>query len=104
MEAKVELNDLTAIIGANSSGKTSTLHALQKLFGRGAFWNFRKNPEEDTCTFFVALSRAKRRVIFTFCQIREVGFNSNQVRHNIGLLYNLLNRSNIVQEKNFFLK
>lgn len=33
METEIDLNDLTAIIGANSSGKTSTLHALQKLFG-----------------------------------------------------------------------
>lgn len=67
----------------------------------GAFWNFRKNSEEDTCTFFVGLSRAKKRVIFTFCHVREVGYGSTQAKNNIGLLYDLLNKSNIVQEKNF---
>ena len=36
-----------------------------------AFWNFKKQPEEDRCAFFVALSRAKRAVTFTFCKHRS---------------------------------
>ncbi|EQF90716.1 uvrD/REP helicase N-terminal domain protein [Clostridioides difficile 655] len=30
-----------------------------------AFWNFKNQPDEDRCAFFVALSRAKRRIDFT---------------------------------------
>ena len=35
-----------------------------------AFWNFKNNPDEDRCAFFVALSRAKKAVTFTFCKNR----------------------------------
>lgn len=36
-----------------------------------AFWNFKKQPAEDRCAFFVALSRAKRAITFTFCKNRS---------------------------------
>ena len=36
-----------------------------------AFWNFRNQPAEDRCAFFVALSRAKKSVTFTFCKHRS---------------------------------
>ena len=36
----------------------------------GAFWSYEKQPDEDKCAFFVALSRAKERVIFTFSKER----------------------------------
>lgn len=36
-----------------------------------AFWNFRNQSEEDRCAFFVALSRAKKEVVFTFCENRS---------------------------------
>lgn len=36
----------------------------------GAFWDFRKNREEECNAFFVALSRAKRRVVFTLSDSR----------------------------------
>lgn len=36
----------------------------------GAFWTYRDQPDEDKCTFFVALSRAKERVVFTFSRSR----------------------------------
>lgn len=36
----------------------------------GAFWSYQNQPDEDNCTFFVALSRAKKRVAFTFCRER----------------------------------
>lgn len=35
-----------------------------------ALWSFATRPVEDTCAFFVAFSRAKRRVLFTFCRQR----------------------------------
>ena len=35
-----------------------------------AFWNFKYQPEEDRCAFFVALSRAKVEIMFTFCRYR----------------------------------
>ena len=40
-------------------------------FEDSAFWNFKKQPEEDRCAFFVALSRAKKAVPFTFCKHRS---------------------------------
>lgn len=36
-----------------------------------AFWNFKNQPEEDRCAFFVALSRAKCSVTFTFSNVRS---------------------------------
>lgn len=44
-----------------------------------AFWNFGKQPEEDRCAFFVALSRAKREIVFTFCKKRSEQKQSHQV-------------------------
>jgi superfamily I DNA/RNA helicase len=35
-----------------------------------AHWGFAKSPEEETSVFFVALSRAKRRVVATFADLR----------------------------------
>lgn len=35
-----------------------------------AFWSFATQSTEDTCAFFVAFSRAKLRVLFTFCNQR----------------------------------
>lgn len=37
----------------------------------GAFWSYDKQPDEDKCAFFVALSRAKERVTFTFSRNRD---------------------------------
>lgn len=36
-----------------------------------AFWSYDRQPDEDQCAFFVALSRAKERVIFTFSKTRK---------------------------------
>jgi superfamily I DNA/RNA helicase len=35
-----------------------------------AWWSFAKQPEESRAAFFVAFSRAKQRVIFTYCKKR----------------------------------
>jgi superfamily I DNA/RNA helicase len=37
-----------------------------------AFWNYRVSPVSDNNTFFVALSRAKERILFTFCHTRPL--------------------------------
>jgi superfamily I DNA/RNA helicase len=35
-----------------------------------AWWSFAKRPEESRSAFFVAFSRAKQRIIFTYCKER----------------------------------
>lgn len=57
----------------------------------GAFWNFKNNPEDETYTFFVALSRAKTRAIFTFCANRLGGQRKNQIQS----LYQLLENADV---------
>lgn len=47
-----------------------------------AFWNFRRQPEEDRCAFFVALSRARSSVAFSYCKCRSNLPRPIQ-RHNI---------------------
>ena len=47
-----------------------------------AFWNFKNQPEENRCAFFVALSRAKHSVIFTYCKNRE-GFKYPEQKHDV---------------------
>lgn len=66
-----------------------------------AFWNFGKQPEEDRCAFFVAISRAKQHLIFTFCKEREWTFKRYQSRQKINEFYELFNSSNIVSVYNF---
>lgn len=63
------------------------------------FWNFRRAPEEDTCAFFVALSRAKERAIFTFCKRRNNGRPNRRL--NISSLYSMLEESGIVETRTF---
>lgn len=43
-----------------------------------AFWNFKRQKQEDRCAFFVALSRAKKGVAFTFCRQRNRRTQSNR--------------------------
>lgn len=61
-----------------------------------AFWNFRNQPMEDRCAFFVALSRAKKMIGFTFSENRKVGFDDNQRHANINEFYELLESSCLV--------
>ncbi|MDO4635887.1 MAG: ATP-dependent helicase [Streptococcus sp.] len=58
-----------------------------------AFWNFNNQPEEDKSAFFVALSRAKSHLIFTYCNLRN---NMVQNKRNINQIYSLLIQSNLV--------
>jgi superfamily I DNA/RNA helicase len=69
-----------------------------------AFWNFPRQREEETCAFFVALSRAKRRVIFTFSELRGIGRDGRikrQHRKTIKSLYEILQESGVVEIKDF---
>lgn len=61
----------------------------------GAFWNFEKSPEDETFTFFVAMSRAKTRMIFTFCKNR---FNG-QERSKVNDIYQMLENADVKQFK-----
>jgi len=61
-----------------------------------AFWNFRNQPMEDRCAFFVALSRAKKIISFTFSENRKAGFSDNQSHNTINEFYQLLEESCLV--------
>lgn len=58
-----------------------------------AFWNFKNQPEEDRCAFFVALSRAKKSITFTFCNYREEMRYPQQQRKEINEFFMLLRQS-----------
>lgn len=60
-----------------------------------AFWNFKNKPKDETYTFFVALSRAKTRVIFTFCANRFSG----QYRNEIRSIYQMLEKASVEEIK-----
>ncbi|GAA4139683.1 ATP-dependent helicase [Sphingobacterium kyonggiense] len=63
----------------------------------GAFWSFDAQPDEDKCTFFVALSRAKERVVFTFSHKRQGKFGLREQSYNkIQVLFQELNKSGVV--------
>ncbi|PYG84922.1 UvrD-like helicase family protein [Ruminiclostridium sufflavum DSM 19573] len=65
-----------------------------------AFWNFANQPDEDKCAFFVALSRAKNRVDFTFCRARRTRFNNIQSNEGINELYDMLSKTGLVKVEN----
>lgn len=63
----------------------------------GAFFSYDRQSHEDNCAFFVALSRAKKRVDFTFSFKRESArYNPNQRYNEINVLHELLKESDIV--------
>lgn len=55
-----------------------------------AFWNFKNQPDEDRCTFFVALSRAKKEILFTFCKYRYTSRFRWQSHDQINEFFELL--------------
>ena len=55
-----------------------------------AFWNFKNQPEEDRCAFFVALSRAKKEILFTFCKYRSWKKDPYQSHVQINEFFELL--------------
>ena len=54
----------------------------------GAWWSFRGDEIEGTAGFFVAFTRAKQRVVFTYCPRRGA-------RKEIGVLYGLLEQAGV---------
>ena len=60
-----------------------------------AFWSFRDQPEEDRCTFFVAMSRAKRELFFTFCKYRNTSKFPKQSHDQINEFFELLSTPGI---------
>ena len=66
-----------------------------------AFFNFNNQPEEDKRVFFVALSRAKSYLIFTYCKLRN---NKPQNNRNINEIYSLLRNSKLVSVRTTVLK
>ncbi len=64
-----------------------------------AFWSFRNQPDEDRCTFFVALSRAKESVAFTFCKRRTAIRNPMQQHKEINEFFDLLQRPGVAEIK-----
>lgn len=62
-----------------------------------AFWNFDNQPEEDRCAFFVALSRAKSEIRFTFCQYRNLQRSSLQSHDKIQEFFDLLLNSGFAE-------
>ena len=59
-----------------------------------AFWNFRNQKEEDRCSFFVALSRAKKEVVFTFCKERSGRY---QAHNDINEFYEVLRHPGVAE-------
>lgn len=60
-----------------------------------AFWNFKNQPEEDRCAFFVALSRAKKEIFFTFCEYRNTKRFPRQTHDQINEFFELLQEPGI---------
>ncbi|WP_152656259.1 UvrD-helicase domain-containing protein [Oceanobacillus sp. CFH 90083] len=61
-----------------------------------AFWSYEYDKQETTSTFFVAISRAKERLFFTYSEIRN---NQYCQREIIEPFYKVLKESNVVDEK-----
>lgn len=62
-----------------------------------AFFNYANQRSEDTSAFFVALTRAKNIVHFTFSSIRPIGRNHKQKRIIIDDFYQALYESGTVE-------
>jgi len=63
-----------------------------------AWWSFSRSSDEELCTFFVAFSRAKKVINFTFCYARSVAPQrprQAQSRSNIASLYEILRRAGV---------
>lgn len=62
-----------------------------------AFWNFKKQPEEDRSAFFVAISRAKTYLAFSYCGNR---FSNSYLRTThivINEFYELLQQDGVAE-------
>ncbi len=57
-----------------------------------AFWSFKTDPDEAMRSFFVAFSRARRRVLFTFSEVRQ---KRSQSISSIRPIYELLTKAGV---------
>jgi superfamily I DNA/RNA helicase len=67
-----------------------------------AFWSFANQPTEDTCAFFVAFSRAKHRILFTFCHQRTTSpwhQDRPQAASGIRPLYDILRAAGVEERE-----
>lgn len=67
-----------------------------------AFWSFATQAKEDTCAFFVAFSRAKMRVLFTFSSQRTTSprhQNFPQAQKGIRALYDILRAAGVTMRR-----
>lgn len=67
------------------------------------FWSFKSQSKEDICAFFVALSRAKQAIYFTFSKWRDNPNRGNEVRSltDIRKVFDTLIEGGILEFKNF---
>lgn len=67
----------------------------------GSIWNYEKNPNEETCGLFVALSRAKERCYFTFCRSRTNRFGNLEAQRRLSIkrVYELFEQAGVNVEK-----
>ena len=63
----------------------------------GAFWDFKNQPHEDRCAFFVALSRAKQNMCFTFCKSRTSLKYATQNHNIINEFFELLKKPEVAE-------
>jgi len=103
-----DLNESIDILLGKDSIPVMTIHKSKGLeyhtvifigLEDGAFWSFESQPDEDKCAFFVALSRAKERVVFTFSKNRynKWGTLKQQSFEKIKVLFDELGNSGIVK-------
>ena len=60
------------------------------------WWGFRNQPEEEKRAFFVAFSRAKEKVLFTWSDEREGRFGrERQLRNDVDALHSILGQAGV---------
>lgn len=64
-----------------------------------AFWNFKNNPETERKAFFVAISRAKNSLSFSYCKHRRTGKRFIQTTEQINEFYELFRESKVVEKR-----
>lgn len=93
--------DLLDDLEGNNSVPLMTIHKSKGLeyhtiifvgLDDQAWWSFKNDPEESRSAFFVAFSRAKQRVLFTFCEERG---GRHVSRERVASLYDILRESGI---------
>lgn len=58
------------------------------------FWAYNQNPSEELCVFFVAVSRAKENIYFTFCKHRDAHYATQK---DVSKFFRLLELSEMVE-------